>query len=73
MDGQCHKMLRENIFKRTEETSQSNEDFIKSYNEETNEGYLLEVGGQDLKNLHNLHNDQFFSSEKMETENLKNV
>ena len=57
MDGQCHKMLRVNIFKPTEETSQFNEDFIKSYNEAADEGYLLEVGDQDLKNLHNLHSD----------------
>ena len=57
MDRQCHKMLRVNIFKTTEETSQFNEDFIKSYNEATDEGYLLEVGDQDLKNLHNLHSD----------------
>ena len=57
MDRQCHKMLRVNIFKTTEETSQFNEDFIKSYNEAADEGYLLEVGDQDLKNLHNLHSD----------------
>ena len=57
MNGQCHKMSSVNIFKRTEETAQFNADFIKSYNEETGEGYLLEVGDQDLKNLHNPHND----------------
>ena len=57
MNGQCHKMSSVNIFKRTEETAQFNADFIKSYNEETGEGHLLEVGDQDLKNLHNPHND----------------
>ena len=32
-----------NGFKWTEETSQFNEDFIKSYNEKKNEGYIFEV------------------------------
>ena len=35
-----------NNFERIEETSQLNEDFIKNYNEKSDEGYLLEVGVQ---------------------------
>ena len=46
-----------NNFEWIEDTFQFNEDFIKSYNEETNEGYFLEVDVQYPKNLHKLHND----------------
>ena len=35
-----------NNFKWIEETSQFNEDFLKSYNEESNEKYFLEVDVQ---------------------------
>ena len=35
-----------------EDTSQINEDFIKNYNEESDEGYFLEVDDQYLKKLH---------------------
>ena len=36
---------------------QFNEDFIKNYNEERDEGYFLEVGVQYLEELHELLND----------------
>ena len=39
-----------------EETSQFNKDFIKSYNDDSDEGYFLEVDVQYPENLHNLHN-----------------
>ena len=39
------------------DTSQSNEDFIKKYNEETDEGYFLEVDAQYTKIFHKIHND----------------
>ena len=39
-----------NNFERVEGTSQFNEDFIKNYNEESNEGYFLEVDVNILKN-----------------------
>ena len=35
-----------NNFEWIEETTQFNEDFIKSYNEESDEGYFVEVGVQ---------------------------
>ena len=38
-------------------TSQFNEDFIKNYNEESYEGYFLEVYVQYLEKLHNLYNE----------------
>ena len=37
------RKLQVNDFKWVEETSQFNEDFIKSYNDERDEGYSLEV------------------------------
>ena len=45
------------IFQWIEDTSQFNEDFIKNYNEEADEGYFLEVDVQYPEKLHQLHND----------------
>ena len=47
-------------------TSQFNEDFIKSYNEESDEGYFLEVDVQYPKKLQEFHNNLTFLSERME-------
>ena len=44
-------------FKWIEEIYEFNEDFIKSYNDDSEEGYFLEVDVQYLENLHNLYND----------------
>ena len=41
------------------------EDFIKNYDEDSNKGYLLEVGVEYPKDLHNLHSDFPFLSERM--------
>ena len=49
-------------------TSQFNEDFIKNYNEESDEGYFLEVDVQYLEKLHELHNDLPFLPERMKIE-----
>ena len=43
-------------FEWIKDTSQFNEDFKKNYNEESDEGYFLEVDVQYLENLHELHN-----------------
>ena len=51
-----------------DETSQSNENFIKSYNDATDEGYFLEIDVQYPKNLPNLDNDLPFLSERMKIE-----
>ena len=45
-----------NNFEWIKDTSQFNEDFIKNYNEESDEGYFLEVDVQYLEKLHGLHN-----------------
>ena len=57
-----------NNFKWVEETFQFNEDFIKSYNDDSDEGYFLVTDVQYLENLHNLYNDlpDLFESTKIE-------
>ena len=58
-------------FKWNEETSQFNEDFKKSYDEESDEGYFLQADVQYPENLHNLCNNLPFLTEKMKTERRK--
>ena len=41
------------------------EDFIKNYDEDSNKGYILEIDVEYPKNLHYLHSDLPFSSERM--------
>ena len=53
------QMLPANDFTGIEETSQFNEGFIKKYNDDSDNGYFLEVDVQHPENLHNLHNDLF--------------
>ena len=43
------------------EISKFHESFIKSYNEESGQGYILEVDLQYPEKLHNLHNDLPFT------------
>ena len=50
---------------RTKVISQFNGNFIKNCNEESDEGYFLEVDVQYLKKLDELHNDLPFLLEKM--------
>ena len=59
-----------NKFEWIEETSQFNEDFIKNYNEESDEGYFLEVDVQYPEKLYDLHNDLPFL---LEGKRLKKV
>ena len=49
--------LTVNNFEWIEDTSQFNKNFIKNYNEESDEGYFLVVDVQYLEKLHKLHND----------------
>ena len=60
-------------FEWIKETSQFNEDFIKTYNEESDEEYFLEVDVQYLENIHELHNDLPFLSERMKIENVEKL
>ena len=52
-------------FKWVGKTYQFNKDFIENYNEDSDEGYFLEVDVQYPKNLHDLYNDLPFLPERM--------
>ena len=56
-----------NNFKWIKDT-QFNEDFIKNYNQESDEGYFLEVDVQYPEKLLELHNDLPFLPERMKIE-----
>ena len=62
-----------NNFEWIRDTSQFNEDFIKNYNEESDEGYFVEVDVQYLEKLYELHNDLPFLPERMKFEKLENL
>ena len=60
------KMLQKlpaNTFEKIKDTSQFNDDFIKKYIDESDEGYFLEVDIQNVEKLHELHNDLPFLPE----------
>ena len=59
-----------NKFEWIEDTSQFNEDFIQKYNEESDEGYFLEVDVQYSKNLRKLLNDLPFLPERIKIEKV---
>ena len=60
-------------FKWVEETSKFNEDFKRSYNDESDEGYYIEANVQYPKNLHNLHYVLLFLPERMKFEKVKKL
>ena len=62
-----------NIFEWIKVTFQFNEDFIKSCNEENDEGYFLEIDFQYPEKLHELDNDLQFLSEGMDFEKVKKI
>ena len=62
-----------NDFKRVEDISEFNEDFLKRYNHESDEGCFLEVDVQYPENLDNLQNDLPFLPERMKIEKVKNL
>ena len=57
--------LQVNKFEWIEDTSHFNEDFIKNYIEESNEGYFLEVDVQFPEKLHELHDNLPILPERM--------
>ena len=59
-----------NNFEWFEDISKFNEDFIKSFNEESHEGYYLESDIQYSENLHNFHNDLPFLPKRMKIERI---
>ena len=52
-----------NYFEWNENTSEFNKDFIKNCNEESDEGYFLEIDVQYTEKLHDLYNDLPFLPE----------
>ena len=53
-------------------TPQFNEDFIKNYNEEVDEGFF-EVDVQYLERLNEIHNDLPFLPDRMKIERVENL
>ena len=62
-----------NRSERVEDLSEFNEDFIKNYNEKSNEGYFLQVDIQYPENLHEAHNYLPFLSEIKKADKVKNL
>ena len=62
-----------NNFEQIEETSQHNEDFLKKYNEESDQGYFLEVDVQYSVKLYELNNDLPFLLERMKLEKVEKL
>ena len=62
-----------NNFECIEDSSQYNEDFIINYNEESDEGYFLEVDVQYPEKLHELHNDLPFLPERNKIEKFEKL
>ena len=54
-------------------TSQFYEDFIKNYNEESDDRYLIKVDAQHPKKLHELLNDLPFLPEKIKLGKIKKL
>ena len=65
--------IPENNFEWVKDIFQFNKYFIKNYNEESNEGYFLEVDVQYLEKLHELHNDLPFLPERMKIEKVEKL
>ena len=64
--------LSVNKFDWIKDTSQFNEDFIKTYIEESYEGYFLEVV-QYLEKKHELHNDLSFLPETIKLKKQRSL
>ena len=62
-----------NNFEWIKDTSQFNEDLIKDHNEESDEGYFLEVDVQYLEKLHELYNYLPFLLERMKIEKVEKL
>ena len=59
MFKQCCKKLPLSNFEWIKDTSQFNQDFIRNYNEESDQGFFLVVDVQYLGKLHDLHDDLY--------------
>ena len=57
-------------FQWVEETSQFSKDFLKSYNDDSDEGYFFEVHVHYSENLYDFHSDLPLLSERMKIEKV---
>ena len=55
------------------EAFQFNEDFIKSYNKDSDEGCFSEVDAKYPEELHEFHNDLLFFSEKLKIKRVEKL
>ena len=62
-----------NKFGWVEESFQFNEDFVKNYNEKSDEGYFLEIDIQYIEKLHELHNHLPFLPGRMKIEKVEEL
>ena len=62
-----------NNFEWIKDISHFNQDFIKSYNEKSDERCFIEVDVQYREKLHKLHNDLPFLPERMKTEKVEKL
>ena len=62
-----------NKFGWVEESFQVNEDFVKNYNEKSDEGYFLEIDIQYIEKLHELHNHLPFLPGRMKIEKVEEL
>ena len=67
------RKISENYFQWVEEISEFYESFIKIYNEESNERYLLEVDIKYLKKLQNLRNYLPFLTERIKIQKVEKL
>ena len=65
------QMLLVNNFEWIKDTSKFNEDFIKNYNEESDERFFLEIDVEYPEILQKLHNDLLLLLERMKIEKVK--
>ena len=63
----------ENNFEWIKDNSKFNDDFIKNYKKESDEGYFFEVDLQFLEKLHELRNDLPFLPERIKTEKVQKM
>ena len=73
MGWQCLKNLPVNGFKWEDVLSRFNERFIKSYNENSNKGYFLEVDVEYLKKIFGSHKDLPFLPERKKLEKIEKL
>ena len=62
-----------NSFEWIKDSSQFNEEFTKTYNQESDEGYFLKVEIQYMETLHELHSDLPLLPERMKIEKLEKL